>query len=153
MSAEKFIVTLTADFYDAAGKLKFKDIGLSAMAENPKIARHVFKEHRPEIEADQIDGAQGVVVLTPSVTAKSVTKPENLLVMARFGVGYDSVDVKACTDANVLVTTTPGAVDRSVAEATVGWMIALSHNVRSKDRLVRSGHWDERSKYMGRELR
>src|SRR5204863_5207151 len=37
--------------------------------------------------------------------------------------------------------------------ATVGWMIALSHNLRIKDGLVRSGQWDRRSQYMGRELR
>jgi phosphoglycerate dehydrogenase-like enzyme len=44
-------------------------------------------------------------------------------------------------------------VDHSVAEATIGWMIALGHNLRVKDSLVRSGQWDERSKYMGCELR
>src|SRR6185295_18786671 len=96
---------------------------------------------------------QGVVVLTPLVTAQSVSKAEDLLVIARFGVGYDSVDVGACTAADVLATITTGAVDRSVAEATIGWMIALSHNVQIKDRLLRTGQWDERSKHMGRELR
>jgi phosphoglycerate dehydrogenase-like enzyme len=40
-----------------------------------------------------------------------------------------------------------------VAEATIGWLIALSHNLRIKDGLVRTGQWDERSKHMGRELR
>jgi phosphoglycerate dehydrogenase-like enzyme len=68
-------------------------------------------------------------------------------------VGYDAVDVKACTEADVLVFITSGAVDHSVAEATVGWMIALTHHVRIKDLLVREGNWDQRSNYMGRELR
>jgi phosphoglycerate dehydrogenase-like enzyme len=63
------------------------------------------------------------------------------------------VAVTACTSADVLVTITPGAVDRPVAEAAIGWMIALSHNVLAKDRLIRTGQWDERAKYMGRELR
>ena len=153
MSAGKFIVALTADFYDSARMLKYRDIGLSVLTENPRIEQHVFREHRKEIGADQIGEAQGVIVLTPSVTAGSVSNAGNLLVMARFGVGYDSVDVKSCTEADVLVTTTPGAVDRPVAEATIGWMIALGHNLRIKDRLVRTGQWDERAKFMGRELR
>src|SRR6185295_7248086 len=119
----------------------------------PEIEQRVFREHRKEIGADQIGDAQGVIVLTPAVTAESVSKAENLLVVARFGVGYDSVDVKACTAADVIVTITTGAVDRPVAEATVGWMIALSHNMHVKDKLVRTGQWDERSKFMGRELR
>ena len=148
-----FIVTLTADFYDSAGAPKYRDIGLSLLAAQPHIEQRVFKEHRKQIGADQIGDAQGVIVLTPTVTAESVSRAENLLVVARFGVGYDSVDVKACTAADVLVTITVGAVDRPVAEATIGWMIALSHNVRVKDRLVRTGQWDERSKHMGRELR
>lgn len=153
MTASKFTVTLTADFYDNAGVCKYQDVGLSVLKEQPRIEQRVFKEHHREIGADQIEDAQGVIVMTPSVTARSVSKPDNLLVMARFGVGYDAVDVKACTAADVLVTITTGAVDRPVAEATIGWMIALSHNFHVKDKLVRTGQWDERSRFMGRELR
>jgi len=148
-----FNVALTADFYDSAGAPKYEDIGLSVLADHPHIGQRVFQEHRKQIGADQPGDAQGVIVLTPAVTAESVSRAEDLLVMARFGVGYDSVDVNACTAADVLVTITSGAVDRPVAEATIGWMIALSHNMHMKDKLVRTGQWDERSKYMGRELR
>jgi phosphoglycerate dehydrogenase-like enzyme len=153
MSANKFIVLLTADFYDSAGAPKYRDIGLSVLAGSPGLEQRVFKEHRKQIGPDQLEDAQGVIVLTPAVTAETVSRAEHLLVVARFGVGYDSVDVKACTAADVLLTITVGAVDRPVGEATIGWMIALSHNVLLKDKLVRTGQWDERSKYMGRELR
>jgi phosphoglycerate dehydrogenase-like enzyme len=153
VNAEKFVVALTADFYDGNGAPKYRDLGLSVLAENPRIEQRVFKEHRKQIGVDQIDGANGVIVLTPAVTSQSVSDAEELLVIARFGVGYDAVDVKACTSADVLVTITTGAVDRSVAEATIGWIIALSHHMRIKDSLVRTGQWDERSKFMGRELR
>src|SRR5205823_1594128 len=146
-------VTLTADFYDHNGVSKYRDIGLSVLAEHPHTEHRVFKEHRKQIGADQVGEAQGVIVLTPAVTAASVSKADDLLVIARFGVGYDAVDVKACTAADVLITITTGAVDRPVAEATIGWLIALSHNLRIKDGLVRAGQWDERPKYMGRELR
>jgi phosphoglycerate dehydrogenase-like enzyme len=153
MGEQKFIVALTGDFNDESGAPKFRDIGLAVLAAHPHIEQRVFKQHRNPIEADQIGDAQGVIVLTPAVTAQSVATPESLLVMARFGVGYDNVDVKACTEANVLVTITVGAVDRPVAEAALGWMIALSHNFRAKDNLVRTGQWNERAKFMGCELR
>ena len=107
----KFVVTLTADFYESSGAPKYEDIGLSLLAAQPHIEQRVFKDHRKEIGPDQIGDAQGVIVLTPTVSAQSVSKAEDLLVMARFGVGYDSVDVKACTAADVLVTITTGAVD------------------------------------------
>ena len=45
----------------------------------------------------------------------------------------------------MVVFITAGAVDHSVAEATVGWMIALTHHMRVKDSLVRDGRWDQRS--------
>jgi phosphoglycerate dehydrogenase-like enzyme len=153
MNTPKFIVALTADFCDSNGAPKYRDIGLSVLAGNPQIEQRAFAEHRPKIGADQIGDAQGVIVLTPAVTAESVSRAENLLVMARFGVGYDAVDVKACTAADVLVTITVGAVDRPVAEATVAWMLALTHHLRIKDGLVRTGQWNDRSKYMGCELR
>src|SRR5262249_911819 len=45
------------------------------------------------------------------------------------------------------------AVNYSVAEATIAWMLALSHRMVAKDLLVREGRWVERVNYMGSELR
>jgi phosphoglycerate dehydrogenase-like enzyme len=148
-----FYVALTADFYDGHGKLKYAEVGLSLFDRQPQITVRPIAEHRPIVGADQLRGANGVIVMTPRVARESIAEPEDLLSIGRFGVGYDSVDVPACTAADVLVVTTVGAVDRSVAEATVGWMLALSHHVSVKDRLAREARWDERSRYMGRELR
>src|SRR6516225_1365767 len=64
-----FHLALTADFCDAAGKLKFPDVGLSLLAENPQIKQSYFKDYRNEIGAEQIGNAQGVLVLAPNVTA------------------------------------------------------------------------------------
>jgi phosphoglycerate dehydrogenase-like enzyme len=87
------------------------------------------------------------------VSAQSVAQAGDLLAIGRFGVGYDAVDVAACTNADVVVFITAGAVDYSVAEATVAWMLGLTHHTRTKDQLVREGRWDERSRWMGFELR
>ena len=149
----RFRVALTGDFFSADGATKYPDIGLSVFDRQPHIEWVKFREHKTPIEAGQLVGAHGVIVLTPSVTAESVAESRDLLAIGRFGVGYDAVDVVSCTRADVVVFITAGAVDRSVAEATVGWMIALTHHFRMKDHLVRTGRWDERSKYMGRELR
>ena len=150
---EIFRVAVTADFYDTGGTCKFRDMGLSVFDGQTHIRTSVFDVHRPEIGVDQLRDVQGLVVLTPAVTAETVSASNDLLGVGRFGVGYDSVDVGACTKADVVVFVTAGAVDRSVAEATVGWMIALTHQMRVKDRLVRTGEWDDRTRYMGRELR
>ena len=154
MSEQKiFRVALTADFFDSEGAPQYKDMGLEVLEGQPQVEYFAFDEHRPQIGADQLGRAQGVVVLTPAVSAETVAAAGDLLAISRFGVGFDAVDVPACTAADVVVLITVGAVDRSMAEATVGWMIALTHHMRVKDRLVRTGQWDERSGYMGRELR
>ena len=149
----RFRVALTGDFFTPDGSTKYPDIGLSVFQGHDHLEWFRFREHRATLGADQVGDASGVVVLTPAVTAESVAQSRDLLAVGRFGVGYDAVDVKACTRADVVVFITAGAVDRSVAEATVGWMIALTHQFRMKDQLVRSGRWDDRSKFMGRELR
>jgi phosphoglycerate dehydrogenase-like enzyme len=148
-----FRLTLTADFYDAAGRPKFADLGLGLLEPHAHIRVTRFSAHQPTIAPAQIGDNHGVIVLTPRVTRESLAGCNDLLAIGRFGVGYDSVDVQACTDANVLAMITAGAVDRSMAEATVGWMLALTHHVLAKDRLVRTGNWDERTKHMGCELR
>ena len=149
----RFRVALTGDFFAPDGSMKYPDIGLSVFDDHEHVTWSAFSEHCRVMGADQVGDSQGVIVLTPAVTAESVSRCGDLLAIGRFGVGYDAVDVAACTFADVVVFITAGAVDRSVAEATVGWMIALSHNARIKDILVRTGRWDDRSRYMGRELR
>lgn len=149
----RFRVALTNDFYDAEGRLKYRDIGLNLLESAAGIEVSRFPEHRAEIAPEQLTNANGVIVLSSRVTAASLSKSADLLAIGRFGVGYDSVDVAACTAADVVLFITAGAVDYSVAEATVGWMLALTHHVRVKDRLVREGQWDARSRYMGSELR
>ena len=148
-----FRVALTGDFHDTAGKPRYRDIGLNLFDGIANIEVSNFAEHRAEITPDQLAGFNGAIVLTPRVTAASLSNCPDLLALGRFGVGYDSVDVAACTKADVALFIAAGAVDRSVAEATLAWMLALTHHVRMKDKLVREGRWDERSQYMGSELR
>src|SRR3954468_16496520 len=128
----RFKVALTADLFGPGGVPLYRDLGLSAFEGTPRIEHRVLAEHRPVLEPDQIGDAQGLIVLTPKVTKATVSRSDDLLAIGRFGVGYDSVDVDACTDADVAVFIAVGAVDHSVAEATVAWMLALTHHVRTK---------------------
>ncbi|WP_165223413.1 NAD(P)-dependent oxidoreductase [Aquisphaera insulae] len=151
--AVSFTVGLTGDFIGPDGRPVYRDIGLDVLEGVPGIAVEYLAEHRPELGPDQSAGLAGLIVLTPRVSARSLSTAGDLLALGRFGVGYDSVDVAACTAADVVLFIAAGAVDRSVAEATVAWMLALTHRVRAKDALVRAGKWQERSGYMGCELR
>ncbi len=76
-------------------------------------------------------------------------------VVARVGVGYDAVDVRAATDHGVAVAITPGTNQDSVAEHTFALMLGLAKNVRRADQQIRDGQWEReatlplRSKTLG----
>ena len=129
------------------------EVGFSAFEPYKWIETRTLEEHRPEIGTDQYGDANGIIVGSSWVTVDTVARAEKLLAVGRFGVGYERVDVSACTKANVLALTTPGAVDHSMAEGTVSWMLALCHQVRAKDQLARTGRWKDRGSITGSELR
>src|SRR6185503_20387477 len=102
----QFRVALTADFFNESGQPKFADLGLSVFEQQPHVAVTNLARFEPVIQPAQLDGVNGVVVLTPKVTGESIAGCGDLLAVGRFGVGYDSVDVEACTQANVLAMIT-----------------------------------------------
>jgi glyoxylate reductase len=64
-----------------------------------------------------------------------------LRIAANFGVGYDRIDVSACAARGVVVTNTPGVLDRAVADFALALILAAQRRVVEGDRLVRSGGW------------
>jgi glyoxylate reductase len=64
-----------------------------------------------------------------------------LRVVANFGVGYDRIDVAACTARRVVVTNTPGVLDDATADLAFALLLAVRRQVVEGDRFVRSGGW------------
>jgi phosphoglycerate dehydrogenase-like enzyme len=65
-----------------------------------------------------------------------------LRVVARTGVGYDLIDLKAASSHNVVVTITPGTNQDSVAEQTFALLLALCRGIVTNDRTIHQGGWD-----------
>ena len=84
------------------------------------------------------------------VSRKTVTGPNRRLkLVARFGVGYDAVDVAACTEQGILLTIAPDGVRRPVASSVMAFTLAMAHRLATKDRLMRDGRWKEKGDYLG----
>ena len=147
--AETFRVGLTRDFLKPDGTVGFGDIGLDALDRAPGVVWEFLAENTPELRADQVGGCDALMVLAPRVTAATLAGADRLALVARFGVGYDSVDVPACTAHDVLLTITPDGVRRPVAAAVLTLVLALTHRLLAKDRLTRAGRWAEKLDYMG----
>ncbi len=144
-----FRLGLTHDFKKPDGSLGWGDIGLSSLAEYPEITWDFLPDYGDEVAPEVVDDYDALLVNALRVTARTLSRPGRLKLIARFGVGYDSVDVAACTKAGVLLTNTPDGVRRPVAVGTLTLMLAATHNVMAKDHLTRSGRWKDKLDYMG----
>jgi phosphoglycerate dehydrogenase-like enzyme len=143
-----FRVGVTGDFLKPDGTLGFGDIGLE-LFEQAGVPWEFFNSHGGEIAKADADRFDAMLVLTPRVTRSTVESTSRLKLVARFGVGYDNVDVPACTESGVLVTITPDGVRRPVAVAALTFLLALSHKLRVKDELTRAGRWGEKLAHTG----
>ena len=149
----QFRVGLSADFLDENGNPVFPDIGLSLLDGRPGISHQFLKEYHGEYVAEQLRDLDVLILLKPRVTADSLQGVERLCAIGRCGVGYDNVDLAACTSRDIAVYITPTAVMRPVAESIVLLVLALSHNLVLKDRLIRQGRWVDSTRKLGTEPR
>jgi phosphoglycerate dehydrogenase-like enzyme len=149
----RFRVGLSADFLDEQQQLIFPDIGLSLMEGRPGLEYEFLPAYRPEYVPEQLADYDVLISLKPRVNASSLHGVQRLCAIGRCGVGYDNVDLAACTEHDIAVYITPAGVVRPMAESIVLLLLALSHNLVCKDRMVREGRWVESTRALGREPR
>jgi len=84
---------------------------------------------------------QGLVASGSPVTAGLLQQAPHLRVVCNVGVGYDKVDVAACTARRILVTNTPGVVTEATADLAFTLLLAAARRLIEADHYVRSGNW------------
>ena len=104
-----------------------------------------------------LDGALGdavalVVRSETKVTAAMIGKAPKLKVIARAGMGTDTIDVDEASRRKIPVLTAPGANSNSVAEYTFALLLALARKVSPAAVSLASGKWDRKA-FEGSELR
>src|SRR5665213_3932170 len=116
------------------------------------IAQEYFETTEGELPASLIAGYDAVLLLGERIGPRSLAEHSRLLAIARWGVGYDAIDLAACTAHDVCVFITPEGVRRPVAIATLTLLLALTLKLRQKDMLVRGGDWGRKADYFGEIL-
>jgi phosphoglycerate dehydrogenase-like enzyme len=145
-----FKLGLTRDLLTPAGEPSFGAAALDVLRANPAIDWEYLPESVAEITPEIAARYDGLYVNAPRVSRASVAGPGcRVRIVARHGVGYDSVDVAALAERGIVVTNTPVAVRRPVAVAALTMIFALAGRLFEKDRLTRSGRWNERTGHMG----
>jgi D-3-phosphoglycerate dehydrogenase len=118
----------------------------------------------PDFEIRHVDGSDRALLLpaivdVDAILVRSATKVDaeaiglakKLKVIARAGVGLDNVDVKAATQAGIMVVNAPTSNIVSAAELAIGLLLATARNIAPANYALKGGEW-KRSKYSGAEL-
>ncbi len=148
---DKFRVAISGDFVKADGQPAFADWDMTPL-DGPTV-EHFFTPSGA-IPPDVLEDADAVVLLTSPFGAQNIPANSRLAVVARFGVGYDSVDVPACTGAHIAVAVTASAVRRPVSVMALTFIFALSQKLMVKSQLGRIGPdgWARKTDHNGQGL-
>jgi D-3-phosphoglycerate dehydrogenase len=106
----------------------------------------LYLEEPPEEElVKAIKGVHGLIVRSkPLVTRRVIEAADSLLVIGRAGVGVDNIDVEAARARGVEILTSPEAATQSVAELTMGLILAVARKIAFCDRKIRAGEWPKK---------
>lgn len=106
---------------------------------------------RPYLPADELTALIGdeqpdaIIVRQGSLTRAMIEASPKLKAIAKHGVGYDTIDIKAAAEHGIPVTIALGANAQSVAEHAFALMFSVARQTAWLDARTRQGHWDKAS--------
>lgn len=148
-----FRVGVTSDLRQSNGDPVFGARVFDVLAANRDIAWEWIAEQFDEVTPAIAARYDALHINLGRVTAKSLSGDDcRLKIIARNGVGFDTVDLAAATAKGIVVTNTPFAIRRPVAVAALTLIFALAGRLFEKHGLVQTGRWNDRSDFMGQGL-
>lgn len=92
----------------------------------------------------QCADADGILLDMAPMTEKAINALTNCKIINRYGVGYDNVDVAACTNKGIQVTNVPDYCAEDVSDHALALMMTCLRHTALRDRKVRQGEWNIR---------
>ena len=100
---------------------------------------------RPATREELIEGVKDadaiVSLLTDRVDDELLDAAPKLKIAANYAVGFDNIDLEACTRHNVMATNTPGVLTPSVADFSIALMLATARRIVESDRFLKEGKY------------
>ena len=148
---QPFRVALSGAFQNDDGTAVFPMFDLSPLENDSKVEFEYVAGVDGRMTAESLEDFDALVLLLERFDENSIPQSNRLTLIARFGVGFDTVDVEACKQAGIAVGITPNGVRRPVAVSVLSYILALSGKLMIKDALVRGGPstFAQRSEHMG----
>lgn len=126
--------------------------GYEVLESDPDIELVRIDDIEPGTLKEAVHGVDAILVRSAKLTADILEGAKNLKVVARHGVGCDSIDVAHLSARGIPVAIAAGANARSVAEHTLGLMLASARELPLLDTVVKTGHWADRNNYRAMDL-
>ncbi|MCD6530461.1 phosphoglycerate dehydrogenase [Candidatus Bathyarchaeota archaeon] len=104
------------------------------------------------VPAEKIRGCRAIIVGDSKISEQSLSEADDLLLVQKFGVGVDTIDLDACSKRGIYVCNLPGVNAIDVAEYVVGAMISYLRRFMRMDEAARRAAWDERPNLIGERL-
>jgi len=152
MDGRTFRVGISHGLRRADGNYDLEVRGLDGLAAEPGIELIYLDDRSDTMRPDQLADLDAIVLEKVALRASSLEGVERLAVVCRYGVGYDTVDIEACTQRGIIVTNCPDGTQRPMAVANLALILALSTRLLEKDRLARAGRWQEGVTLLGMGL-
>ena len=90
----------------------------------------------------RVKDKEGVIcLLTEKINEEFLRAAPKLRIVSNVAVGYDNIDVEACTKRGVVATNTPGVLDETTADFAWALLMAIARRLIEGDQYVRSGNW------------
>ena len=97
----------------------------------------------PETLATRLSDKQGgLITLTDRIDQALLSRCPNLKAVCNIAVGYNNIDLKACTEAKVMATNTPGVLDDTTGDFTWALILATARRLTEAESYLRRGEWD-----------
>lgn len=108
----------------------------------------------PALAARLADADGALITAGERIDAALLAVAPRLKVVANIGVGYNNIDLAACTTAGVLVTNTPDVLNEATADHAWALLLAAARRVTESERWLRARHWQRWTfeMFMGADL-
>lgn len=125
--------------------------GIEYLTEN-EISVKIGSSIEENVMCQEVKGCQGILVRTAQITRQVMESEPGLQIIARHGTGLDIIDVAAATELGIQVTNTPESNGVSVAELTIGGMIAAARHIQELRDSAQRGDFFYKTHCQGGEL-
>ncbi|MFZ4397818.1 MAG: NAD(P)-dependent oxidoreductase [Kiritimatiellia bacterium] len=161
-----FILKFTGDLSDPGGK-PTGDLAWDLLAAAPQVRFGFLEDQQPkpddpayqdllysmEVKPHHVAGANAIVVCRPWVKASAFARgADNFVAIGRAGIGYDKIDLAACTANDVVVFNSPYGLTHTTASAALLFILGLSRRFPLQERIIREYRWDLQKDALGDDL-